>query len=173
MLAGVGARDGAVLGAMAQRMPGRIALVWVAALCAFASAALAAMAASWLAPQMVPDARMMLAAFALGLAGVESLLTTPARRPVEPTRSLGAFALVIFAHQITDSARFLVFALAVAFAAPMPTAGGGAAGGAAMLALAWSSPDLAGGAALLRARRLIGVGLLVLALVIGFGALPG
>jgi len=172
LLAGIGARDQAIVGAMAIMQPGRMALVWIAVLSALACSVLAGTAAWLIVPQLAPDAREMLAAMALGLAGFESLITSPARRPVEPTHSLGAFAIVIFASQLADAARFLVFAMAVAFAGPVSAAAGGAAGGAAVVALAWTLPDRTADPAMLRARRVVGIALIGVALVLARDALP-
>lgn len=172
LLAGIGARDQAVVSAMSAKQPGRVSLVWLAVLCSCASASVAGGAAAMILPQLVPDARTMLAAIALGLAGLESLITRPARRPVEPTRSLGAFTIVVFAQQLTDSARFLVFAIAVAFAAPVAAAAGGAAGGVIVVVMAWGLPEWSSAPVVGNARRLVGAVLLVIALFMVWGAMP-
>jgi hypothetical protein len=57
--------------------------------------------------------------------------------PAEPTRSLGAIALVLLAEQVADAARFFVLALAVATGAPPLAAAGGALGSGAVLTAAW------------------------------------
>jgi hypothetical protein len=56
----------------------------------------------------------------------------------EPTRSLGAIALVLLAGQVTDAARFLVLALSVATGNAVLAAAGGALGSGAVLTLAWT-----------------------------------
>ena len=66
------------------------------------------------------------------------LLIRSRAAPAEPTRSLGAMALVLFAGQITDAARFFVLALAVATGAPVLAAMGGALGSGAVLTAAWA-----------------------------------
>ena len=44
--------------------------------------------------------------------------------PKEPTLSLGAASIVFFAHQITDAARLMIFALAVSVGTKFAVAGG-------------------------------------------------
>lgn len=164
LLSGLGARDQATVAGMALRQPGRLSLLVMAIATSFATAAFAAWAADTVAPLMVPKARLFLAALALGFAGVESLVIAPGRKPQEPTGSLGAFAIVLLAHQLTDAARFLVFAIAAATASPVTAGIGGAAGGAAVVAAGWLLPDLCSRPVWRKARRWIGVLLLALSL---------
>ena len=89
----------------------------------------------------------------------------------EPTASLGALGIVVLAHQLTDAARFLIFALATLFAAPVAAGIGGAAGGAVSLALAWLLPGAFGDPRLRYARRAVGAGLLLTALIVFFQAI--
>jgi hypothetical protein len=107
LLAGVGARDQMLLAGLAARRSLPATLLVVAIL----TAAFAGMAAV--------------------VAGLECLVIVPKRTPEEPTRSLFAAAVVLLAHQLTDGARFLVFAIAVATAVPPAAALGGAAGSVA------------------------------------------
>ena len=123
-------------------------------------------------PLLAPDARVMLAGMALDLAGLEALVLRPGRKPVEPTHSLGAFALVLLALQVTDPVRFVVFAVGVGTAAPIPAAIGGAVASAVLLAAAISLPDLAESAGLRLARRGVGAVLLLIGLWLAWGALP-
>ena len=102
------------------------------------------------------------AGLALAMAGVESLLLMPGRRPQEPTLSLGALGIVLLAHQATDAARFLVFAIAVATAAPLPVGIGGAAAGMGIVFAGWLAPELVLDPRLRTLRR--GLGALLLAL---------
>jgi hypothetical protein len=162
LFAGVGARDQVTIAGLALgqgRRPGALA---VGIAVSMATAAFAVWAASVVAPVLAPKARPVLAAIALGLAGAEALLIAPGRRPEEPTASLGALAIVLLAHQATDAARFLVFAIAVATNAPVAVGMAGAVGGAALLTAAWLAPAMATDARLRLARRIIGVGLLLL-----------
>ena len=113
--------------------PGLFAAIW-------ASALLTSLVAAWLAQAVSPTlssaARMMFVAMALALAGVEVLVLRPGKKPAEPTRSVGAIFLVLSATQLTDAARFLVLALAVATGDPWPAALGGAIGSGAALSVA-------------------------------------
>jgi putative Ca2+/H+ antiporter (TMEM165/GDT1 family) len=140
-----------------------------------ASAALTAALMAWLgegfAAQLPARAAQMLVAFALAIAGVE--LAWPVKRdaPREPTRSLGAFAIVLAARQVGDAARFAVFAFAAGASLPATAALGGALGGGAAIALGWSL----GGEGLARwplaiIRRVLAACLIVAALFIGLNA---
>ncbi|MFC3592608.1 hypothetical protein ACFOON_03105 [Novosphingobium piscinae] len=117
--------------------------------------------------ELAPAARALFAALALVLAGGEMVLLGPRPAPAEPTHSLGATVLVLLGQQITDAARFLVLALAVSTAAPLPAGLGGAVGSMAGLAVVWTAPGLVATTAARHARRLIGAGLLVLGLGLG------
>jgi hypothetical protein len=112
---------------------------------------------------LVPKARAVLAAMALAFAGGEQLLVGGARKPEEPTLSLGAAGIVILAHQVTDAARFLIFAVAVATAAPVAAGIGGAAGAVVALGAAWLAPEYFVGAKLRAVRRIVGGALLLVA----------
>jgi hypothetical protein len=108
----------------------------------------------------------MFAALALAIAGVESLLSAPPRKPGEPTHSLGAVAIVLAAHQAGDAPRLLVLAIAVATHAPIPAAVGGAIGGSAVIALGWSTPEFTEWRGLKTTRRIVGGLLLALAIAV-------
>ena len=162
LLAGIGARDQVTVAGLALRQGQRPAVLVVALLTSAATAALAGLAASFMLAQLPPPARTIFAAIALAMAGVESLVLAPRRDPREPTHSLGALALVLLAHQITDSARFVIFGMGVGMAAPQTAAVAGAIGGAVLAGFAWARPDLPGMPAARLARRIVGL-LLVLA----------
>lgn len=171
VLAGIGARDQVTLAGIAERNGARAGLLVTGLVVACASAALAASAATTIAPMLTGKARMIFAAMALGAAGFESLLLSPGRKPHEPTHSLGALAIVLLAQQITDAARFLVLAIAVATAAPIAAGVGGAAGGAVVLVAAWLAPEVWRDPRLLLVRRVIGAALLLVAAVLAMRAL--
>jgi Ca2+/H+ antiporter, TMEM165/GDT1 family len=171
LLAGLGARDQITLARLTLAQGPRPATLVLAIALACATSALAAWLSLTLAPMLNANARLFFAALALAFAGGESLLLSPGRKPEEPTRSLAALAVVLLAHQITDAARFLVFALALATAAPVPAALGGAIGGAILLALAWAAPERFAWPRLRLPRPLIGAGLLLLALYLGIEAM--
>lgn len=168
ILSGLGARDQAIVAALAERQGQRPGLLIVALLCGAATAALAAWAGSTMLPMLVPKARAILAALALAFAGAEQLLLGGRRKPEEPTLSLGATGIVILAHQATDAARFLIFAIAVAANAPVAAGVAGAVGGSVLLAVGWAAPQAIGHPRARLARRLIGAALV---LVAGFVAL--
>jgi hypothetical protein len=109
---------------------------------------------------------MVLAAMALGVAGLESLLLPARFSAKEPTRSFFAAGLVLSMHQMLDATRCLVLALALATQAPLQAAAGGAMGTALAMGLGWSAGAamLDNQRALQRARRWAGLLLLAAAL---------
>jgi len=111
---------------------------WLACLIA---CGMAAWLGAGIAVQLFPQAKTMMIAIALVLAGLELLVLRPGSAPSEPTRSFGAILIVLSAAQVTGAAAFLVFALAAATAAPWLAAAGGALGGAAVLSAAWAMGD--------------------------------
>lgn len=163
VLASLGARDVAILAGLAARQGRRPAMLVLAALSAIATAVVMGWLATRMLPMLGPVGRGVLAAMLLALAGAEMLLRRPFIPPSEPTRSLGAGALVLLAQQATDAPRMLVLGIAVGLAAPLPAAAGGALGGI----LAMIAAQVAGEAALTpgfgRCRRLIGALLLLAA----------
>lgn len=171
IFAGLGARDQATVAALSQRQGARPGVLLTGIAVSIATAAFAAWAGSVVVPLLVPKARLVMVAIALGMAAAESLWPFTLRRPEEPTASLGALAIVILAHQLTDAARFLVFALAVAAGASIAAGIGGAVGGAASLAAAWLLPEVFAARRIRLARRAVGALLLPLALVVAFQAL--
>ncbi|GGC05463.1 hypothetical protein GCM10011494_25050 [Novosphingobium endophyticum] len=164
VFAGLGARDQVAVAGLALRQGKRPGLLIVAVLCACLTGAFAAWLATWMLPMLPPPARAIFAGIAIGFAGVESLLLAPRRNPKEPTNSLGAFALVLIAHQVTDAARFLIFGLSVGMAAPVASGAGGVLGGAALVAFAWGWPEFFERPAARRARRIVGALLVLVAL---------
>ena len=101
--------------------------------------ALAGRLGAGIAGQLMPNAKTMLVAIALLLAGLELALLRPVRAPAEPTRSFGAILVVLSAAQLTAAAGFLVFALAGASGVPWLAAAGGAIGSGAVLSAAWAA----------------------------------
>ena len=171
ILAGIGARDQATVVGLVERQGSRPALLLVGIATSVITAAVMAWAAIAVSPMLTAKARLFFAAMAVGLAGLESLVLSPGRKPQEPTASLGAAAIVLLAAQLTDAARFLVLGIAVALAAPWPAGIGGAAGGAAVLAAAWLAPEHFTHARLRKARRTIGLGLALLGIVLAWRAI--
>lgn len=171
LLAGLGARDQVSVAVLAASQGARPGVLLTGIAVSFATAAFAAWAGSVVMPLLTAKARLVMAAIALAFAAAEAFWPFAARRPEEPTASLGALAIVLLAHQLTDAARFLVFALAVALAAPVFAGLGGAVGGAAVIAAGWMLPEVFADPRVRLARRLIGGLLLAIALVVGFSAL--
>jgi putative Ca2+/H+ antiporter (TMEM165/GDT1 family) len=150
-----GGRDQRMVAQWRDRLGQSMPLLAVAMACSCLSAAAMAWAGAGLAALLPRPAATMLVAFALGFAVVELALPVRIGPPKEPTRSLAALAIVLFARQIGDGARFAVFALAAWTIWPLTAGLGGAIGGAAAVTLGWA----AGGEALdrwpLRSVRLV------------------
>ena len=172
LLAGIGARDQLAVAALARVQGSRPALLAAAMAMCLATAELAGwfarLAAPWLGNS---NARLFLAALALGFAGIEALLLSPGRAAREPTHSLAALTIVLAFHQLTDAARFLIFGIALAAATPAPAVLGGAAGGMVLLGAAWAEPELITWQRLRPVRRTIGALLLAPALYLGLTAM--
>lgn len=142
LLAGLGARDQATVAGLAARQGRRPAVLIVAIAASVLTALLAACAARFMLEQLPPPARTIFAAIALGLAGLESMLVAARRVPREPTNSLGALAVVLLAHQITDAVRFVIFGMGVGLGAPWPAGAAGALGATVLVTFAWARPEL-------------------------------
>ncbi len=173
ILSGIGARDQIAIAQLSARQGARPALLIAAIAISFASAALAAWLAVAIAPMLSAKARMIMAAMALAMAGAESLILAPGKKPAQPTESLGAASIVLLAHQITDAARFLIFAISVTTAAPISAGIGGAVAGAAVLGAGWHAPEIFTDPRLRMVRRIIGGALLLIGAIIGFKAFRG
>jgi putative Ca2+/H+ antiporter (TMEM165/GDT1 family) len=137
-LASTGGRDQRLVSTFAGGLGKARGLLFTSWLVAALTAGIAAWAGSTMAGLLPPPAKQMLVAIALPVAAAEMLWPRSRREPGEPTRSLGAFAIVLAARQIGDGPRFLVFAIAIAGNAPVLAAVGGAIGSAAALTLSWS-----------------------------------
>lgn len=170
LVVGFGARDQITVAGLALRQGSRPGILLVGVGVSIATAAFAAWGATLVAPMLVPKARLILAAMALGLAGAEALVMMPRRRPREPTASLGALTIVLFAHQLTDAARFLVFAIAVASSAPIPSAIAGAVGGSVLIAVGWAAPEAVTHPRVRTARRIAGAAVLLIAAFVALRA---
>lgn len=133
LAAGLGARDQVLMA----RMAGRGSVLAIGLICALLTTTAAGWAGHTVAPLINAPARAMLVAMALGFAALELIFVQPDRKPLEPTQSLGAFTVVILAQQLTDAARFTVFAIAAASAVPWVAVSGGALGSAASVLAGW------------------------------------
>jgi len=171
LLASVGARDQVLVATMRDHLGGHAGLLVVAWLVAIGSAIVAAVAGFWIGTLLPAPAKIMFVAIALLLSGAELAWPRRADLPREPTRSLGAIALVLTGHVLTDAARFLILAVAAALAAPALAAAGGALGGGVALTLGWiAGSDLARHRYLRLIRVGIAVVLGILGIVVGLGA---
>lgn len=138
LLAGIGARDQRLMGHLSAGAVNRYQLLVVALVMGVVTSAAAGWTAHELAPELKRETRLLLAGIALAVAGLESLLMPAPKAPKEPTLSLGAAAIVFFAHQITDAARLMIFALAVSVGTKFAVAGG-VLGGSFALALGFAA----------------------------------
>lgn len=171
LIAGLGARDQLLVAGMVHRQGARRSTLVVALACGVLTAGAAALAAARMGSELGGPMRQLLAALALGLAGVELLFARQIRLPDEPTDSLGALALVLLAQQLTDAARFMVFAIAVAVDVPWAAGLGGALGAAGVAMIGWfGAADLAA-LPLTAVRRSGGAVLVLAALALGLAAL--
>ena len=135
---------------------------------ALLACALAGYFAAGIAPLLDSEARRWVVVGALALAGAEVLVLRAAAAPREPTHSVGATMLVLWAALLSGASGLLVLALGVATAAPWLAGAGGALGTAAALALAATlGPDWEN-APLAWIRRAGGSVLLLAALATGF-----
>lgn len=98
-------------------------------------------AGAWLAGLVGQEARIWLVVLGIALAAVELAVPVRLATPREPTRSLGAIALVLTLRQIFDAPRWLAFALGAALASPDTAALAGAAGSGLALFIGWNWPD--------------------------------
>lgn len=134
----MGGRDQCLVAQWADAVERSTALLAVAVLSACLSAGAMAWIGAEFAELLPRRAAQMLVAFALAIAAAELAFPVRLKPPQEPTRSLGAIAIVLLARQIGDGARFAVFALAAWTVVPLTAGLGGALGGAAAVAIGWS-----------------------------------
>lgn len=167
LFVGIGARDQMLVARLSERQGSRPALLLVAICSGVLASAMAAWGGTQVAELMGGRARLLVVAMALVLAGLEMLVLAPRRAPAEPTHSLGAFALVIFAMQLTDAARFLVFAIAVLTRAPLTSGLGGAIGAMMVVTAGWAAFALLRSPRLVWLRRALGLALLLIGLALG------
>ncbi len=170
-LAATGARDQLIVAQIRARLGPSPGLLAVALASATGTAFIAAWVGGRLGRTMSADATTMFVAVALLLGAVECAWPNRLRPPEEPTRSLGAIAIVLFARQLTDASRFLVAAFAAGFASPTLAGLGGAIGGGAALAIGWAAGESLERGLPLRGLRMALAGVLfVLALLVGLSA---
>lgn len=109
--------------------------------CAILSAGVMTYAGLTLAKIMPARAAQMLVALALAIAAFELFWPVRLKPAREPTRSVGAIALVIVWRQLGDAARFVIFAFAVQATYPLTALIGGGLGGAAAVVVGWTFGD--------------------------------
>lgn len=170
LLTSLGSRDQLLVAHLAGRLGKAVGLLVAGIGISVVTSGLMAWAGANVAAMLPAAAKSMLIAIALVVAGVELAWPRQTRLANEPTRSLGAIGLVLFGYQITDAARFLVFALAAGFAFPQLAGAGGALGGAAAIVLAWVVGDEMLHWPLRLLRIVLGAALLVAGLIIGLSA---
>ncbi|MBC2665910.1 hypothetical protein H7F51_10270 [Novosphingobium flavum] len=173
LVCGIGARDQSLVAGVTRVQGQRPLLLLTALAAAAATTAFAGWAATRLVADMVPAARILFAAMALVLAGLEILVLRAPRQPEEPTGSLFAAFVVLAAQQITDGARFLILAIAVATAMPLTAALGGGMASMAMVSAGWLRPDLVAARPVRLVRRLAGTVLVLIGLWLGLAQLIG
>ncbi len=157
-LASLGGRDQLLVARFTGVLGRRPALLAIGLAIGCATAAIMAWGGNYIAAMLPPAGKTMLVAFALLLAAMELLWPIVPDAEREPTRSLGAIAIVLFARQSGDAARFAIFGFAALYADPWLAGIGGALGGGAALALAWLLADeLAGWPPLRTIRMAAGV----------------
>ncbi len=161
LIVGVGARDQLLVAQLAARQGRHPAALVLALASAAATSALAAWAALALTAQMNGNARLFFAALACGFAGLELILARAPKPPAEPTHSLGAFLIVLIAQQLTDAARFLVLAIALATRAPIAAGVGGALASMAVVAAGWLAGNALAGFGFRPLRRWLGAVMLL------------
>lgn len=137
MATALGAREQVLVARLSDALGRSIALLATAVASAVTSAALMAWLGARLAPLLPPVGACVLIVAALGRSALELAAPVQLRPLREPTRSLGAIGLVLFARQIGDAARFVLLALAAAAYSSPAVALGGAVAGSAAAVLGW------------------------------------
>ena len=164
VLTSLGSRDQLLVARLSHSLGQHKGLLLVG--CAVGCATAAAMAwGGHYVSALLPNAgKTMLIAFALLMAAAELAWPNKAGIIREPTRSLGAAALVLAFRQMGDASRFVIFALAAALASPVLAGMGGALGAVIAVALGWI---LAGELERRWPLRMIRITLAIVLLVIG------
>lgn len=138
-LTAFGSRAHLLIAELGETLGRAIGLLAIAAFMALLTTAIMAILGAMLAEPLVGEERQWLIVCTLLLAALELALPVKTPRLVEPTRSLGAIALVLFARQIVDAPRLCAFASAAALADPDHALAGGGLAALLSTALAWFS----------------------------------
>jgi putative Ca2+/H+ antiporter (TMEM165/GDT1 family) len=168
MVTSIGGRDQLIAAHLRSALGPSVPLLVIGFVCS-AISAFAMAYAGWKVEALVSDAaETMLVALAMLLAGLELFWPVKVAAPSEPTRSLGATALVLLYRQIFDGPRFLIFAIAAAFGSPIFAGIGGAIGGCMAIGLAWYlGRELPDHWPLRKIRAILGAGIALAAIIIG------
>lgn len=134
----LGGREQLIVAQFATALERSTPLLVTGAFCAILSAGIMAYAGASIAAILPRRAAEMLVAFALAASAIELAWRVKVKPMKEPTRSYVAIGAVLFARQIGDAARFVIFALAAWAVYPTTALIGGAIGGVAASALGWS-----------------------------------
>ena len=134
----LGGREQLIVAQFSHQLERTVPLLATGLFCAAASAIIMAYAGASIAAILPRQAAEMLVAISLAIAAVELVWRIKLKPMKEPTRSYIAIGAVLFARQIGDAARFVIFALAAWSIYPTTAAIGGALGGAGAVALGWT-----------------------------------
>jgi Ca2+/H+ antiporter, TMEM165/GDT1 family len=137
----IGARDQLLIADLRARLGSSPGLLAVGVLSAAGPGALAGWAGGEFSDLLSVNTAQMFVAMALLLASFELAWPNRGKPPAEPTRSLFAIGIGLALRQVTDAARFVVFALGAALAFPQMAALGGAIGGMAAVATGYALGD--------------------------------
>lgn len=137
LVTSIGSRDQLLISQLSRRLGRSYVLLFTGWLVAIVTACIMAWAGQAAAQILPPEGKAMLVAIAMVLAGVELAWPNRVVAAKEPTRSLGAIALVLFSRQLCDAGRFLIFAIASATGSPVLAAIGGALGGGGAVTIGW------------------------------------
>ncbi|MEW4449054.1 hypothetical protein [Qipengyuania sp. JC766] len=166
-----GGRDQLLVAELTGRLGSTIGLAVTACLTVILATVAMTLAGDTVASLLPVSARSMLVAIALIFVAIELFWPMKPLALAEPTRSLAAIGIVLFARQIGDAARFCVFALAAAYAGNWAVGAGGVMGGVTVMILAWTTgADLFARLPVLTLRRVVGAIVLCVAIVIGLSA---
>ena len=128
-LLSTGSRHQILVAHLKQRLGPQNWLLGVGLASAGVTGGLAGWAGGRFADLLSINTAQMFVAIALLLSAAELAWPNRGKLPEEPTRSLFAVGSALFMRQITDAARFVVFAIGAAVAVPALAAIGGALGG--------------------------------------------
>ncbi len=171
LVTSIGSRDQLLVAQLSLRLGRSYGLLGTGWLVAIATAGIMAWGGQAAAQVLPGEGKTMLVAIAMVLAGAELAWPNRVKAAKEPTRSLGAIALVLFSRQLGDAGRFLIFAIAAATGAPVLAGIGGALGAGAAVTLGWLMAESLEDERPLRPVRLVLAGIILLAgIIIGLSA---